>query len=152
MKTLFISSNPPNEWRKHAHIVTWLRSQGYDIISRNIEDVISLDGNESIINVSVQNRMLLSQSIRKIISEFSMVMLLGCSQKYESLKDLHRGFTELLINECDAAGIKLYGVYLKSDPPTVGLTDYIEWHEWSIATMEFFEVEGMDYHTRPPPS
>jgi hypothetical protein len=138
MKTLFISSNPPNEWRNHAHIVTWLKTEGYDITTRNIHEF-----EEREIGMSV-----LGQKTHELISQFSLILFYSdkpIEQKSANTIELIKNFVELIKAECKVEKIKFYGIY--SPPPrnddSSDLRD-VMWLLWSMDTMRFFASNNTD--------
>lgn len=122
MKTLFIASYRDRDWRKHAHVVSWLRSIGYEITVANINDV--------------QNY---------AISHFQVVLVYHVclcespvsNQSETCLFVLYKELIDMCVNQ----GAEVFGI-------TTCINNYtkcpeskqIQFRFWNIGTMDFFKT------------
>lgn len=140
MKALFIATYHRDEWRHHAHILSWLRSAGYEITIADITDIPKAPTAELVAGIDT----VLLYHTGFALERGKATVVTDLATEYGHIAE-----------QCAASGIPLYGIFMQSHSPEARHRNTpIEWREWNKETMEFFvrmAETNIPFDTRPPP-
>lgn len=118
MKTLLIVTYHPDEWREHAHIISWLRSIGYEVSITNITDVIySTDALPF-----------------NILTNADVVVIYYTPTDNRNVSAIYKHIVE----RCIEMERPIFGIYSQTQIPNEIGSNSIQWREWNTETMAFF--------------
>ena len=125
MKTLLIVTYHPDEWREHAHVISWLRSIGYEVSITNIADV-------------TYNTDALPFNI---LTDADIVVIYYTSTDNRNVSAIYKHIAE----RCIEMKRPIFGIHAQTQKPLEIEGKLMQWREWNAETMAFFMRVGEEH-------